>query len=241
MEEKNKITRELIRIGQIVLGNTMYALAVVMFIVPNGLITGGTTGLALFASHTVGIPISLFVSIFNITMFILGAWILGKQFAVTTVISTIIYPVMLGLLEGSGFGGFVLEEKMVAVIYAGILIGGGIGIVMRAGASTGGMDIPSLILKKKFDVNISFSLYLMDCVVLGLQFIVADSHAILYGILLIIVYTMVLNKVLMSGNVRIQVKVVTRYYERINRLIAERLDCTLITKFPASPRVLSKV
>ena len=213
MEEKNKITRELIRIGQIVLGNTMYALAVVMFIVPNGLITGGTTGLALFASHTVGIPISLFVSIFNITMFILGAWILGKQFAVTTVISTIIYPVMLGLLEGSGFGGFVLEEKMVAVIYAGILIGGGIGIVMRAGASTGGMDIPSLILKKKFDVNISFSLYLMDCVVLGLQFIVADSHAILYGILLIIVYTMVLNKVLMSGNVR------------INRLIAERLDC----------------
>ena len=55
MEEKNKITRELIRIGQIVLGNTMYALAVVMFIVPNGLITGGTTGLALFASHTVGI------------------------------------------------------------------------------------------------------------------------------------------------------------------------------------------
>ena len=217
MEEKNKITRELIRIGQIVLGNTMYALAVVMFIVPNGLITGGTTGLALFASHTVGIPISLFVSIFNITMFILGAWILGKQFAVTTVISTIIYPVMLG--------GFVLEEKMVAVIYAGILIGGGIGIVMRAGASTGGMDIPSLILKKKFDVNISFSLYLMDCVVLGLQFIVADSHAILYGILLIIVYTMVLNKVLMSGNVRIQVKVVTRYYERINRLIAERLDC----------------
>ena len=50
----------------------------------------------------------------------------------------------------------------------------------------------------------------MDCVVLGLQFIVADSHAILYGILLIIVYTMVLNKVLMSGNVRIQVKVITR-------------------------------
>ena len=217
MEEKNKIIRELIRIGQIVLGNTMYALAVVLFIVPNGLITGGTTGLALFASHTMGIPISLFVSIFNITMFLLGAWILGKQFAVTTVISTIIYPVMLGLLEGSGFGGFVLEEKMVAVIYAGI--------VMRAGASTGGMDIPSLILKKKFDVNISFSLYLMDCVVLGLQFIVADPHAILYGILLIIVYTMVLNKVLMSGNVRIQVKVVTRYYERINRLIAERLDC----------------
>ena len=53
----------------------------------------------------------------------------------------------------------------------------------------------------------------------------ADSHAILYGIILIIVYTMVLNQVLMSGNARIQVKIVSRRYEEINRLIAERIDC----------------
>lgn len=225
MEDRRKWMRELMRIGQIVLGNMMYAAAVVLFIVPNGLITGGTTGLALFASHTVGIPISLFVSAFNLTMFCLGAWILGKKFAVTTVISTVIYPVTLGVLERTGFSGFVLQEKMVAVIYAGILIGGGIGIVMRAGASTGGMDIPSLIFKKKFDINVSFSMYLMDCVILGLQLIVADSDAILYGILLIIVYTMVLNKVLLSGNVRIQVKIVTGQFERVNRMITEQLDC----------------
>ena len=225
MEKKQTAVREIIRLCQIVLGNAMYAAAVVLFIVPNGLITGGTTGLALFASHTMGIPISLFVSIFNITMFLFGAWILGRQFALTTALSTVIYPLMLGLLEGLGFGGFVMQEKLVAVIYAGILIGAGIGIVMRAGASTGGMDIPSLILKKKFEINVSFSLYLMDCIILGLQLISADSHAILYGILLIIVYTMVLNKVPMSGNVRIQVKIVSRKYETINRLIAERLDC----------------
>ena len=191
MEKKQTAVREIIRLCQIVLGNAMYAAAVVLFIVPNGLITGGTTGLALFASHTMGIPISLFVSIFNITMFLFGAWILGRQFALTTALSTVIYPLMLGLLEGLGFGGFVMQEKLVAVIYAGILIGAGIGIVMRAGASTGGMDIPSLILKKKFEINVSFSLYLMDCIILGLQLISADSHAILYGILLIIVYTMI--------------------------------------------------
>ncbi len=71
----------------------------------------------------------------------------------------------------------------------------------------------------------SMTLYIMDCVVLGLQLIEADSHAILYGIILIIVYTMVLNQVLMSGNARIQVKIVSRRYEEINRLIAERIDC----------------
>lgn len=225
MEMKKRAARGLLRVAMIVLGNVMYAAAVVLFIVPNGLITGGTTGLALFAAQTAGIPISLFVSVFNVTMFLLGAWILGKQFAVTTVLSTVMYPAILGILEGTGFGGFVLEEKLVAVAYAGLLIGAGIGIVMRAGASTGGMDIPSLVLKKKFDINISFSLYLMDCVVLGLQLIAADSHAILYGIMLIIVYTMTLNHVLMSGNARIQVKIVSSAYERINQLVTERLDC----------------
>ena len=214
-----------LRLGEIVLGNAMYGAAVVLFIVPNGLITGGTTGLALFVNHTLGIPISLFVSVFNVTMFLLGAWVLGKQFALTTVLSTVIYPVILGVLEGSGFGGFVLEEKLVAVLYAGLLIGGGIGIVMRAGASTGGMDIPALVLKKKFDINVSMTIYLMDCAVLGLQLIAADSHAILYGIILIIIYTMVLDKVLMSGNARIQVKIISGQFEQINRLIAERMDC----------------
>ena len=133
MEKKKTTAKIVFSLGEILVGNMMYAAAVVLFIVPNGLITGGTTGLALFVNHSLGIPISLFVSVFNVAMFLLGAWVLGKQFALTTVLSTIIYPVLLGVMEGSGFGGFVLEEKLVAVLYAGLLIGGGIGIVMRAG------------------------------------------------------------------------------------------------------------
>ena len=88
----------------------------------------------------------------------------------------------------------MLEEKLVAVLYAGLLIGGGIGIVMAAGASGLGDGYTCLVLKKKLDVNVSMTLYIMDCVVLGLQLIAADSHAILYGIILIIVYTWCLTR-----------------------------------------------
>lgn len=225
MEKKNTAVKTSLKAVQIIAGNLIYAMAVVFFIMPNGLITGGTTGIALFVNHMAGIPISMFVSIFNIVMFLLGAWILGKEFAVTTVLSTLVYPLILGILESTGFQGFVLEEKLVAVLYAGFLIGGGIGVVMRAGASTGGVDIPCLILKKKFGLNVSMTLYLVDCIVLGLQVIVSDMYAILYGILLIIVYTLVLNQVLMAGGSRIQVKIVSRHYKRINQLIGEKLDC----------------
>ncbi|MCC8027810.1 MAG: YitT family protein [Clostridium sp.] len=224
MEMKKRAAGEFFKFVMIAAGNLMYASAVSLFIVPNGLITGGTTGLALFFYHMAGVPVSLFVSAFNLAMFLLGAWILGKQFAVTTVLSTVIYPLLLGILERTGFEGFVTEERLVAVLYAGLLIGAGIGLVMRAGASTGGVDIPALILKKKRNINISFSIYLMDCIILGLQLITADFQGVLYGILLIIMYTMVLNQVLISGSARIQVKIVSRAYERINRLITEQMD-----------------
>lgn len=209
----------------IVLGNLMYAMAVNLFIVPNDLITGGTTGLALFFNRTAGIPVSAFVWCFNVTMFLWGAWVLGKEFALSTAASTVIYPLMLSILEWTGVPGFVIEEKLVAVLYAGLLIGAGIGVVMRAGASTGGMDIPALIGKKKWNFNVSFVIYLFDCIILALQVAAADLYSILYGILLIMVYTLVLDKVLVMGTAKIQVKIVSREYEKINRLLGERIDC----------------
>lgn len=225
MEKERNLYRLTFQMAEILLGNAMYAAAVEFFIMPNNLVTGGTTGLALFVNHVCGMPVSMFVSIFNITMFLWGAWVLGKQFAITTVLSTVIYPAMLGIFERTGFAGFIMEERLVAVIYAGILIGAGIGVVMKAGASTGGMDIPALVMKKKFGTNVSFSIYLMDCVVLTLQLLVTDAYAVLYGILLIVVYTLVLDKVLMMGSARIQVKIVSRKYREINQLIGMKLDC----------------
>lgn len=211
--------------AMIVLGNLMYALAVHLFIMPNELITGGTTGLALFFNRTAGIPVSAFVWCFNVSMFLWGAWVLGKEFALSTAASTVIYPLMLSILEWTGIAGFVMEEKLVAVIYAGLLIGAGIGVVMRAGASTGGMDIPALIGKKKWNFNVSFVIYLFDCMILALQVAAADLYSILYGILLIMVYTIVLDRVLLMGTSKIQVKVVSKEYRKINRLLGERIDC----------------
>ena len=92
-----------VRVLAILLGNTLYALAVTGFIMPNGLITGGTTGLGLFVNRVCGLPVSLFVSVFNVTMFLWGAWALGRAFAVTTVLSTLFYPMALGAMEYMGF------------------------------------------------------------------------------------------------------------------------------------------
>ncbi|MFQ9387417.1 MAG: YitT family protein [Coprococcus sp.] len=83
------------------LGNLIYTVAVAFFILPNNLITGGTTGLALFGQYMFHIPITAFVYVFNIAMFLLGAWVLGKAFALTTILSTFEYPFFLSILAAA--------------------------------------------------------------------------------------------------------------------------------------------
>lgn len=218
------VVNQMKNIGYILLGNSIYALAIVMFIIPNGLITGGTTGLALFFNNQWNIPVTLFVSCFNITMFLLGAIILGKKFALTTIISTFYYPFILEVLQKIPGIQDITDDILLSVIFSGIMIGFGIGMVIKVGASTGGMDIPPLILNKKFGTSISVVLYILDVGVLLLQMLFADREQVLYGILLVLTYTMVLDKVLLIGKSQIQVKIVSEKYEEINNMIINRLD-----------------
>lgn len=208
----------------ILAGNTIYALAVTLFILPDGLITGGTTGLALFFYHQFGLPIQVFVSAFNVTMFVLGAIVLGKKFALTTIVSTFYYPFILSVFQNMPMIGKMTDDKILAVLFAGLMIGGGIGIVLRAGASTGGMDIPPLVLNKKFGISVSGSMNVMDTGILLLQMVFSDRESVLYGILLVLTYTTVLNKVLQMGQAKMQVKIVSGHYEEINHTIATQLD-----------------
>ena len=97
----------------ILLGNTLLALAVILFIVPGHLLSGGTTGISLFLNHYFHLPISIFTFIFNFIVFIIGALILGKKFALQTLISTFYYPFILGVFEFSFQDFFYLCNRMV--------------------------------------------------------------------------------------------------------------------------------
>lgn len=211
-------------IGLILLGNTIYALAVTMFIIPNGLITGGTTGLALLVYHQIGIPIAVFVSVFNIGMFVLGGAVLGRAFALTTLISTFYYPFILGIFQKIPQLQNMTSDQLLSSIYAGIMIGFSIGIVIKAGASTGGMDIPPLVLNKKIGLSISIVMYGLDFCILLAQMFFANKEQVLYGILLVLIYTVVLDKVLLLGQSSTQVKIISEKYIEINQMIINRLD-----------------
>lgn len=211
-------------IAGIFLGNTIYALGIVLFVLPNGLIMGGTTGIALILEAMFHVPIASFVTIFNLTMFCLGWKVLGKTFALTTLISSFYYPFILGVFQSLLGNEVMTQDVLLSVILAGLMIGVAIGLVIRCGASTGGMDIPPLILNKKLALPVSVGMYLFDFFILLGQMLIRDREMILYGILLVLIYTIVLEKVLVIGKSQIQVKIVSKNYEAIRLMILEEMD-----------------
>ena len=95
----------------VILGNILYALAVKLFLMPAGLLTGGTTGIGLALNRTFGVPVASFVLIFNVTMLLIGWKVMGRKFALTTVVSTFVYPIALGFFEKL-FGDLVLTQDL---------------------------------------------------------------------------------------------------------------------------------
>lgn len=212
------------RIMWVLIGNMIYSCGIAAFVLPNDLITGGTTGIALILEHYFGLPIGLSVAIFNIVMFILAILILGKSFALTALISTFYFPWILSQFQKVQFIQNMTDDFLLGSIFAGLMLGLGVGLVIRAGASTGGMDIPPLILNKKFGLPVSIGLYVFDFTILIIQMSFRDKERILYGILLVLIYSTLVDKVLLMGKTQMQVKIISDHYEEINKVIQEKLD-----------------
>ena len=211
-------------VATVILGNVFYAFVIRLFLLPGNLMTGGTTGIGLVVKHFTGTSISGFVLVFNIVMLLVGWTLLGKKFALTTVISSFTYPIALEAANHI-FGDLVITtDPMLNTIFAGLGIGIGLGIVIRTGASTGGMDIPPLVLNKYFRIPVSLSLNVFDILILVLQIVYNPPERVLYGVLLVMIYTTVLDKVLMMGNTKTEVKIISSQVEEIRQAILAQVD-----------------
>lgn len=208
----------------VLVGNLIYAFSVKLFVLPANLMSCGTTGIGLVVNALLGIPLTGFIFAFNVMMLVLGWWVLGRSFAMTTVISSLFYPIALETLNRLLGEVAITEDVLLNVLFAGMGLGVGLGIVLRAGASTGGMDIPPLILKKKFHIPVSVSLWAFDFCILLSQMMFHPLEDLLHGILLIIVLSIALNKVMLLGTSKTEVKIVSQEADRIREAILSRVD-----------------
>ena len=210
--------------ASILFGNALYSLAVALFLEPSGLITGGATGIALAIGRLTGLPVSGLLLFINLAMLVWGWAVLGRAFALNTLASSVLSPAFLGLFEGLLAGRVLTEDIFLCTVFSGLGIGVSLGIVIRSGASTGGLDIPPLVLNKWFKLPVSATMLTFDIAVLLMQAVFSPVQQVLYGVVMVLIHTIVMDKMLMLGASRTEVKIVSSQSDAICAAILAQLD-----------------
>lgn len=208
------------------LGNTMLAFAVCAFIVPQDFMLGGSSGIALTTQYFLPVRLSVITAVTNVSLFCLGWAFMGWKFAANSLLSTIVYPIIMGVMEITPVGQlFVGEDKLICALYCAILIGVGIGLVIRVGGSTGGMDIPPVILQKYKGIPVGKSLMVFDGVIIAAQVLLKGTDGILYSLLILVLTSAVIDRTIVSGDATVQVIIISPEYERIRHEILDNINC----------------
>ena len=210
--------------ASILFGNALYSLAVALFLEPSGLITGGATGIALAIGRLTGLPVSGLLLFINLAMLVWGWAVLGRAFALNTLASSVLSPAFLGLFEGLLAGRVLTEDIFLCTVFSGLGIGVALGLVIRSGASTGGLDIPPLVLNKWFKLPVSATMLAFDIMILLMQAVFSPMPQVLYGIVMVLIHTIVMDKMLMLGASRTEVKIVSSQSDAICAAILAQLD-----------------
>ncbi len=208
----------------VLLGNALLAFVVTAFIIPHNIIMGGTTGIAIVLNKTFGIDTALIVFILNVILLFLGLIVIGKKLFITSVASTLLYPAFLSFMQRIPGIDSLTGNTLLASLFAGVLMGISLGLVMRVGSSTGGMDIANLILSKITHRSVSIFVYITDIIVVGAQAIVSDSESIMMGIVVLVLESLMLEQVMIFGQAQIQLFIISEHYEEIREKFLKELN-----------------
>jgi uncharacterized membrane-anchored protein YitT (DUF2179 family) len=172
----------------IILGVTIQAFAMRLFLVPAYLVSGGVSGAAQLINHLTNFPIGLMVLIGNIPLFILGwRYLGGLKFAMRTAVAILIFSFFTDFLVLFISPEGVTDDLVLNSIYGGLMYGIGLGMVYRGKGTSGGSDILGRILNHRFGISISTSYLITDSLVVILGGLVFDWERALYGLAVIYV------------------------------------------------------
>ena len=207
-----------------VFSNILFAIAVTGFIRPHGIILGGATGLGLLITHYVNMKLSVVVMFINIVLLAIAFIFMGKKFAISTLANSILYPVIMYVFETFIILGKLTEDPMLACVFSGVLMGIGIGLILKTGGSTGGTDVIAVAINKYTHINLSVLLYLVDGVIMALQLKFSNREQVMLGIFLMALLTLTMNKIMIMGKTQAQLMIFTSKVDEVREKILGQED-----------------
>ncbi|GGE29558.1 membrane protein [Pullulanibacillus camelliae] len=177
------------RIVFILAGVSLEAVALEIFLVPNGIIDGGITGISIMLSHLTGLSLGLFLFILNLPFFILGYKHMGKTFTITSLGAIIVLSILTTLFEP--IQAFT-DDPLLAAVFGGIFLGIGIGLVIRNGGTSDGTEILAILFNKSIPFSVGETVMFFNIFILGCAgFVFSWNHAMYSLIAYFIAFKMI--------------------------------------------------
>ena len=207
--------------GQILAGCLIGGMAYPCFLTPNRIAPGGLTGVATILNHLFRWPVGMVSLILNIPLFILGYRSMGKVFAFRSLVSTLLFSLSIDILPM----GMVTEDPLLATIFGGVVLGVGLGLIIRGGVTTGGTDMIAKMLHKHLPfLSVGFILFIVDCIVIVAAAILIGGNEALLAIICIYVSSKVIDAVMGGFTSDKACYIMTDQYEKVTGRILRELE-----------------
>jgi uncharacterized membrane-anchored protein YitT (DUF2179 family) len=181
----------------IVAGCILMGLAYSLFLIPHHFVPGGVSGIAIIINYFTKLPVGALIIALNIPIFLLGLRTMGKHYVAGSLLGMVLSSVMIDIFHEILRVRAATQNEILAVIYGGIMLGAGLGLVFRGRASTGGSDIIGMILSKYTGMSLGFGIMVSDFLVISASGLALwNLEAPLYGYIVLFLSTRVIDLVL---------------------------------------------
>ncbi|WP_042199679.1 YitT family protein [Paenibacillus camerounensis] len=205
----------------LLVGAFLFALAVNVFIIPNDFGEGGVTGVSIILFYLLQWSPALVGFTLNGILLIIGYRLLDKKTIVYTVITVAFNSLFLYLTESWSINS---SEPVINAIFAGLLAGGGIGLIIRVGGTTAGTTILARLANKYWDWNISYALLFFDLIVAGLSVFVIGIEKVMFTFVILFIGTKAMEFIIEGVNPKKAVTIISAEHERIAAKVTELMD-----------------
>ena len=220
---KNALMREGKNLIMIAAAALIYAMGISWFLDPNQLAPGGVTGIAVILNRLVNVETGTLYFLLNVPIVLLGIWKFGIRFIAKTFYAIVMVSVMTNLLAPMGA---LTDDLLIAGAAGGILIAVGIGMIFKAGATTGGTDIIIKILRLKYrHLKTGFLFLCTDIIIVTISaFVFGDLEIAFYALATVIISGKALDYVLYGGDTAKMLFIMTEQPEKIGKRLMDELE-----------------
>lgn len=211
-----------------------FSFAFTFFLSPHNLVFGGVSGLSILIKELFNINTSLFVLMVDVVLLIISFFVLGKKKTAGSILGSLLLPLFLAIMEWvSNVTGYANEDLFICAIFGGVFTGIGLGLVFKAGFTTGGTDIVNQIIHKYLKISMGRSMFIIDGLIVSSSIFVFGFTKFMYAVMVLYIMTAMTDRVILGVGKSKAFYIVTDKTQEVKKYIIDTLGHS-VTVFDAT-------